>query len=383
MTIAKQFYLSLSLSALTLLSACGGGGGGSDDSGIIIGDIDDGSGAVASVDKGQIPGFQSGSVVTGLVATNNGLYMHMLGDSGESILKLHGNPIFDNWSRVNFSDVRDFVPMNLYSERDDEMSFYWAGGGEWGLETINTGTPGFTETDDITIRRVAAGGREGISTTRPWVVASDNPHGLGGNYWVYQDDGAYSAGSNASNRFTTPADSKIFTDSSGLVLLSHPKDPRLFVGHGTDLYVFSGSGIESAISLTPTDTFQSFNQFLWYDGELWMGFGNRILRRSADGKIYDFAEVEAAGFMGGVLPGRFCIKNGEVLTVDGRAISIANGSVRNWISRGDLSPAQQAEADILRATLSGGIYCSPDNMASVVYTLSPTDPGVIRMIDAL
>lgn len=386
MTNAKQLSLSFSLSVLVLLTGCGGGGGGSsDDDDFISGDVGQSGAAVASVDEGQIPGYHSGSSVSHLVATNNGLYMQMGDATGTTILKVHGNPIFDNWSAVRFSHVYDFAPLSPYSERDDEFSFYWAGGDKkWGLYTENTGTPGVTEQDDLTIRRVAAGGRQGISTSRPWVVAKDNAYNLGGNYWVYQDDGAYTAGFNASNRFSTPAGSNTFTHTSGLVLLSHPTEPRLFVGDGTALHVYSASGIESSVNITADDAFQYFNQFLWYDGELWMGFGNRILRRAADGRIYDFAEIEDPAYMaGGALGGRFCITGGEVLTVDGRAISIAHRTERSWISKGNLSPAQQSEADILRATLSGGIYCSPDTTGSAVYALSTVKPGVIRMIHAL
>lgn len=382
-TIAKQLCLSLFLSIMISLTGCGGSA--SDVPGIDIGIDDDdfGSGEVASVDEGQIPGYQSGSSVSGLVATSNGLYMHMIDASGATILKLHGNPIFDNWSSASFPVVYDFAPVNPYNEQEDEISFYWASGDEWGLYTANTGTPGFTEQDDISIQRVAAGGREGVITPRPWVVASDNPHNLGSYYWLYQDDGQYSAGSNASNKFSTPAGSHTFTDASGLVLLAHPADPHLFVGDGDVLYVFSASGIESSVQLVTDTDFQFINQFLWHDGELWIGFGNKILRRADDGTIYEFAEIGSAGFMGGILPGRFCINGGEVFTVDGEAISIANGSVRSWVSRGELSATQQTEAAILVATLSGGIYCSPDTLASVVYTLSTTAPGVVRMIDAL
>lgn len=371
-----------------LLAACGGGAGG-DDSESSGGDggAGTGAGAVATVTSAAIPGYvdgESNALVIG--ASNRGLYVnHTKPDGTTSIDKLHGAAIFNDWSSAAFSYLlQDAAIANIYAEQDREVSFYWAGGPlggkRWGLYTANTGTPALEIEDNMSISRVAAGGREGVITPQPWIVANGAGNINSDYQYLYQADGTASAGTfRTSDYFGTPADTDVIGNVG--VLLSHPTDPRMFVAAGNTLRVYAPTALESTETL-PVDGFMdSISDLVWYDGRLYIGAGNKVFRRDGPGSFQQVAESDFSRFG---LPGAFCIKAGEILTTDGMATRISDGAKRNYIYRGELSAEQQAEGAILAASLSPGIYCSPDNTSATIYAApSATQPGRVRMIDIL
>lgn len=299
--------------------------------------------------------------------------------------KLHGNPIFNDWSSAAFTGgIAGFAPSNVYSERDREVSFYWHQVGidaKWGSYVANTGDIGFEMPDDIGISNVAAGGTSGIIAPRPWVVARGlNNHNSDYQY-VYQDDGQYTALRKTSDYFGQPAGAELVSGIADALLLAHPTDGTLFVGAGNKLHVYSASGRQSTTELPGTGF---LTDMFWHDNTLWFAYGTTIYRRTGDGAITPFTQLTGlAGAFDFGNPGRFCINGGDILTADGLATRISDGAVRSWISKGTLSAAQQMQASLLEATVAGaGIFCSPNNLARAIYTPNLFE-GKIRMISGL
>jgi hypothetical protein len=321
--------------------------------------------------------------------TNRGLYLRASEfDTGvDTVHKLHGNPIFNDWSSAAFSGgIAGFVPSNVYSERDRAIGFYWHQVGidaKWGTYVANTGDIGFDMPDDIGISNIAAGGTTGVIAPRPWVVA----RGLGNinsDYqYVYQDDGQYTALRKTSDYFGQPAGTELVSGIADALLLAHPTDGTLFVAAGDKLHVYSASGRLSTIEL-PADGFTSISDMFWHDDTLWFAYGSAVYRRTSAGVVSQFTQL--TGMAGALVfgnPGRFCINGGDILTADGLATRISDGSVRSWISKGTLSAAQQMQASLLEATVAGsGVFCSPNNLARAIYTPNLAE-GKIRMISGL
>lgn len=179
------------------------------------------------------------------------------------------------------------------------------------------------------ISRVAAGGQSGVIAPRPWVIAGGT-----GNYnrdyqYVWQDDGGYTGSRLSSDYFGQKAD---YAEVGGVdVMVSHPTDPRLFVASGNVLRIYSPSALESTETVPISgSSYGWITDMRWHDGYLWFAVENKV--------VYS----------------------------------------------GTLTLEQEIKGQILAATLSGGIYCSPENSAAIVYAApSATEPGRVRMIEIL
>jgi hypothetical protein len=347
-------------------------------------------GSVAGYDEAGIPGFNAATTnVTNFVVTNRGLYLWASEfETGvDTVHKLHGNPIFNDWSSTPMSGgISGFAPSNVYSERDREVNFYWHQGGVdamWGKYVANTGDIGFDMPDDIGISTVAAGGTSGVIAPRPWVIAQ----GLGNHnsdyQYVFQDDGQYTALRKTSDYFSQPAGTELVGGIAGALLLAHPTDGTLFVGAGNKLHVYSASGRQSTVELVE-DGFSSITDMFWHDNTLWFAYGGTIYRRTSAGAVSAFTQLTGlAGALGFHNAGTFCINGGDILTSDGLAKRISDGAVRSWLSKGTLNATQQMQAALLEATVAGsGIFCSPNNLARAIYTPNLSE-GKIRMITGL
>ncbi|MEJ6021441.1 DUF4214 domain-containing protein [Ramlibacter sp. PS4R-6] len=374
MQIAAAVTPTSTSAAMQLVTAVVGTGSGSS-----------GSAGVATYDEASIPGYDMASTsLTGFVATNRGLYMQALDGDAAHILKLHGNPIFNDWTSVPFADgIYSYAPLNVYTEADRQVSFYWNRRGvesRWGLYTANTGsTPGFDVEDNMSISLVAAGGTSGVIAPRPWVVAGFNSDLQS----LYQDDGAYTSVRKTSDYFgTAAAGSDQVANLSSAILVAHPTDGTVFVGLGNKLRVFSASGLQSTATL-PGDS--AISDMFWHDNVLYIGYGAKVYKRTAAGAVSEFAQLTGIAATLAELfpaPGRFCLNGGDVITADGMARRISDGYTRSWLSSGTLTTQQQQELAIVQSQVAGaGVWCSPNNLARVVYTVDLAE-GKVRMFSA-
>lgn len=351
-------------------------------------------GRVASVREGYIldtPGY--GAI--NFVATATGLYMQVDGDGEWStIAKLHHGAVgmLNSWSRAEFADViGSWAVSSVDNDPSNAMSFYWVGETKsapdktsYGLYSANTGVPSSEVEDDIRIKAVAAGGNSGISTSRPWVIAH-GPVGANVSFdhnFVFQEAGRQSGARLTSNLFNTPADKepRIF---NGYRMLAHPGEPTLFVGDGNVLRIYDSESLVENVTL-PAEPMVAIHTLLWADDSLWIGYGDKIYRRTKEGQVSLFMTIQSplgpmAGPMMSGTGGSFCIQGGQVYTVDGTRKSIFWGTVSNWISSGTLTQDQNLKATLLRASLTT-IYCHPNVIWSIY---SPSVDGKIRVIQPL
>lgn len=394
-----------SLLVALAVTACGGGGGGggSDDGGPATGGGSNGGGsgngsaAVARVDQVTVPGYDwLNDTLLVVGASNNGLYLSVTTPVGDStILKLHGNPIHDDWSSASPGGlITSEAIANIYSEADGAFGFYYVRTDAaledfWGLYTANTGAPGFEVKDNAAIQQVAAGGREGIAGSRPWAIALGTfPSGLpryNADYrYVYQDDGAYTASRLSADYFTTPAE-EVALPNGADAMLAHPSDGTLFVAYGSELRIYSGNARLRTEALPAGGTlFDSVTDMMWVDDALWFSYGSRFYKRTGPSAFELVAELGSAS--AAPLSGRFCMKHGEVFGADGRATRVSDGRIRDYIAKGSLSASQQVDASVLRASLSSGVYCSAYGAAEAggvvtLYALgSAPNQDKVRMI---
>jgi len=374
MAIAAAVTSASTAEAAQLITAVVGSGSSSGGGGT-------GHGA-ATYAEASIPGYDvSVTNVVDYVVTNRGLYM--LDSGGERILKLHGSPTFNRWSTASFAGgIWSYAPTNVYSEREDEVSFYYAAGAwnapVWGLYAANTGNvPGFEVEDDIGISLVAAAGTGTVPSSRPWVVARGKDNHNSDYQYLWQDDGSYTSVRKASDYFGTPAGTDTVAASS---LLTHPTDGTVFMASGNRLSVYSADGRASTIELAGGSWVSMITDMTWHDGNLWFAYANKIYKRSSSGTVAFFTEITGmAAMMDFGLPGRFCLNGGDVITPDGLATRISDGAVRGWISSGTLSPDQQVQSMLMSAQVAGsGVYCSPNNLARAIYVPNHLE-GKVRM----
>lgn len=343
-------------------------------------------GSVANVREGFILDTP-GAMATGFVATATGLYMNVSSGEWNTIAKLHHGDVgmLNAWSSAAFDYVGSWAVADVDNDPAGAMSFYWVGKSKsapnkmsYGLYTANTGAPGSEVEDDIGIAAVAAGGHSGISTSRPWVIANGAFNPNSDNRYVFQEAARQSGARLTSNLFSTPAD-KQPRKFNGYLMLSHPSDPKLFVGDGNVLRIYESGALVDNIAF-PAEPMIGIHTLLWAGDSLWIGYGDKIYRRTNDGQLSLFMSVQApAGpVMMSAVGGSFCIQGGEVYTVDGTRKNVFTGAVSNWISRGTLTQDQTLKATLLRATMTT-IYCHPDVIWSIY---SPSDDK-IRVIQPL
>lgn len=347
-----------------------------------------GAGAIASADIVAIP--SGASYADSFVATNNGLYMRLFDATGATgLMKLHGNPIFsDAWSPITFTggELMTWAPANTRTEKAGEVSVYYVteqddpndpqkSTGKFVSYTVNTGGPGYTETDDRGILQIVpgSGAEAGIFAFRPWAKTA---------FALYADGGQYSGARTTSDRFRTAVPDpdgkenpvtrlKELDLSAGVAMIAHPTDPRLFAGDGGTLYEISSSKVEARTQLpTASDSFASITNMVWSNGELFFAYDGKIWRRATSGQITAFANVDAntAGF--GAQEGLFCIQGGEVLMRGGTAKSIFWGTERPWLIRPGTLTTDQMMKSIYFQVLSG-VYCTPEGNG--VYGIAGND----------
>jgi hypothetical protein len=75
------------------------------------------------------------------------------------------------------------------------------------------------------------------------------------------------------------------------------------------------------------------------------------------------------------------MKHGEVFGVDGRATRVSDKRVRDYIAKGSLTASQQVDATVLRASLSGGVYCSAYGAAEAGGVVTLYAPGTAPNMD--
>ena len=400
MSVRKTIVCIALGAAVTLLAACGGGSGGGGGTGATVEAGGDGGGgggsgaqggAVATVDTAPIPGYQDGDNVLPIGASNNGFYMQVnAADDTSRVVKVHGNPFFNDWSTAAPSGfVNSIAIANVYTERDREFGFYYAGTDDsltrfWGSYTANTGGVSYETEDDFGVHMVAAGGTSGIAATRPWVIAAGMRFPNNDEQYVYQDDGQYTANNPAvsSDHFSTRADNTSLVGGVD-AMLAHPTDGTLFVGYRNELRTYSSSKLLTREQL-PAGLTGSIGDMVWVDNTLWFSHGDRFYQRTAPGSFREVARLSNGA--GAMLAGRFCMKSGEVFGADGTATRVTDGRTRNYIYKGSLTPQQQASGPVLAATLSSGVFCNPHGAAEAggivtIYALpSPLEPGRVRMI---
>jgi hypothetical protein len=240
--------------------------------------------------------------------------------------------------------------------------------------------------DDVGVHTVAAGGREGIATTRPWVIASGGAFTNNDEQYVYQDDGQYTGNNppKASDHFSARADNVSLRGGVDAVL-AHPTDPTLFVAYGNELSTYSSSQLLAKEPLpSPLSAADVVRDMVWVDGSLWFSYGSRFFQRTGPGAFREVARLSNDLAM--MLPGRFCMKSGEVFGADGIATRVSDGRTRNYIYKGNLTGQQQVDGPMLAATLSGGVFCNAYGSAEAggivtLYALpSVLEPGRVRMI---
>lgn len=365
-----------------LLAACGGGG--STSSGGASSSSGGSTGTTAMVTEKIVPGTENGDgSITDFKATNDGLYMVLSPAEGDfSIVKLSSQNIFH--TATTPGGFFEYVPVDIYGESPDEISFYWFNVEDYGFYNQNNGGTSSKAENDMFLQNLAAGTREGTSNT-PWAIGrgrdipatSENV----GKYFVYKDDGSYTGDNTASDRFSTAADLQPVLSGSAL-LLGDPERPYLYVASGNAVDIYAVDGLKASFTLNGDD-FDSISQLTWYDGDLWIAFGKKILRYETDGiasgstgviKTYAQIGVDRLG-----ADGNFCIDGNILYTADGKArvISAFDPSTRewNWISQGTLSAEQNIQAQVLGALVEGaGIYCA-DHGNGVLFSPTGVSPS--------
>jgi hypothetical protein len=112
-------------------------------------------------------------------------------------------------------------------------------------------------------------------------------------------------------------------------------------------------------------------------GRLWIGYGDRILTLSKDGKLASFARL--AGVVATVLP-TFCIAGTTLYAADGtlrQGIDVAPGAPRSFLqSPGSLSAEESGLLLQMKAALMQGTYCgNSPGFGPVIYTLAVDIPS--------
>lgn len=344
-------------------------------------------GRIASMSEGYILDAPGNSAIN-FVATSTGLYMQVsrMDSETEVVAKLQGAPgMLNSWSSAEFDHVSSWAVASRDNDPANAMSFYWVGYPKndpdkrmYGLYTINTGLPSSETEDDIWIDAVAAGGNSGIATPRPWVIAN-GPNNHNHDYqYVFQQAARQSASRLTSNLFSSPADKqpRQFNDR---IMLSHPDDPKLFVGDGNVLRIYSSEALEESIAL-PDEPFVGIHTLLWAGDSLWIGYGNKIYRRTSNGALSLFTTIDSP------LPpmlmstgNTFCVQGGYVYMMNGMRKNIFMGTVSDWLSGGTLTQDQQLKVTLMRATMSW-IACHPNVIWSIY---SGALDGKIRHIQPL
>jgi len=350
------------------------------------------TGQVASVDEGTIPGVTAADGVSAFKVTNAGIYMAVrFADETKSdvIVKLRGTPQYsDAWYTAtpltaSGSYVDDYAPANPYSESRLGVSFYWAGwtpseenGDHWGFHTVNNG--GVSIIADARhfghygIQLVAAGGRSGVVTSRPWIMWYE-PSTIGDSgYHIYQDDGAYTGSNEISDRFGTMATPPLPDGASSMI--SHPDDPELYVAAGNQLFVYGPDKLDRSWTMPEAGT---ITDMTWVDGKLYFAQASKVYRVNGD-TINSVADIGP----GLGIEGRFCISRGDIFLPSGEAINILSGTRRNWISKGTLTAQQETMVGLLTGAIGAGIYCSSYASATLIYSYNPID-GKMRAITPL
>lgn len=346
------------------------------------------NGNIASVREGYIlntPGYSA----INFVATSTGLYMEAsrMDSDIDVVAKLHHGAVgmLNSWSSTEFDHVWSWAVTSRDNDPSNAMSFYWVGYPKgapdkrsYGLYSANTGVPSAETEDDIWIDAVAAGANGGIAGPRPWVIANGPNNHNGDNQYVFQQAARQSGGRLTSNLFTSPAD-KQPRSFSNRIMLSHPTDPTLFVGDGNVLRVYSSDALEESIPF-PDEPFVGIHTLLWAGDSLWIGYGNKIYRRTKEGVLSLFTTIDT------MLPpmlmnsgNTFCVQGGYVYMMNGMRKNIFMGTVSDWLSRGTLTPEQQLQVTLLRASLTW-VACHPDVIWSI-YSGAPD--GKIRVIQPL
>ena len=340
------------------------------------------TGAVASAVEANIPGVTN--AVSEIQVSNRGLYILVDRPAGGSqMVKLHGDPTASNAWTVFVPDtnvdITDFAISNPYAEADRAIGFYYTGSRSspftqvWGSYAANNGGVSFraegikTGVQFGTIERIAVGAVSGSAVaTRSWIVEratlSPNPRR------VFQEDGVYTSSNTIDDRFGTAATPTI---AGADRIIAHPSDPNLYIALNDKLYVYSSSAQLRSYTFPDTNSF--VDTMLWYQNDLYVGHGTGIFRIAAGGTTSRVATLSGPG-------AKFCISNGEMFLTTGEAINLQTSTRRDWVAKGNLSPAQSTQAQILRATLAGGLYCSGTATSTVIYTRSPTSVTGIRMI---
>lgn len=348
------------------------------------------SGAVAAASEGLNPDGAA-TLLVEIKATNAGVYV--LGDPVDDalpskIFKVQGSPAqAQSWiGAVPDSDpgalIVSFAPTNIYSEADRAVSFLWTSHeadrsrfNKWGSYTANTGGISITASEDAlfgsTLGRftelVVAGAVNGTVAPRSWLITQRR--GATDPYAVFQDDGAYTAANTISDRFSTPATPDL--PQGPEVAVSHPSDPHLYVAAGSRLYVYDAQRLLRSFQFPTTDPVAQFSDLVWADGNLYISYGANIYRLSGN-TVTTLMPIPL--YVGGRLPGRFCIMGGWLYTIDGTARSLANNTTRDWISRGTLTAEQSAAAASLRGGLGGGVFCAANN-GNAIWSYYPTLSG--------
>lgn len=394
--MGRALKLTASCLVLGLLSACGGEGGESDFDVVTVpppapapapsptpSPTPAATGQVASVDLGTIPVGPNDNVGNFKV-TNTGLYMQVRyadETKPDAILKLRGTPAFsDAWYSTvpnNTSEgfIADYAPTNVYAETRAELSFYWAGkdleavGVErWGLHTVNgNGVSTVAEErsfGNYGIELVAAGARNGVVASRPWILWYQ-PSTIGNSgYSIYQDDGAYTKANSIADRFSTPATPPL--PGGGSSIYAHPSNPELFVAAGNKLFLYGPNALIRSWTL-PGEGIVS--DMMWADDALYFGYAGTVYK--TDGAtLRSVAGVTGTGL---AVDGSFCISGGEMFLQTGEAIDLRTNTRRNWIRKGQLSTAQASAAQQLEiASLTSSIFCSSYATGTTLYLAERT-----------
>lgn len=333
-----------------------------------------------------VPGTENdrGSV-TDFTATNDGVYMILTpaaeGDS--SIVKLSSRNTFH--IATTPGGFHEYAPVNVYHESPDEMSFWWFNVNDYGFYNLNNGSSSSKATNDMFLQNLTAGTREGTSTS-PWAIGRgrDIPVTSGnvGKYFVYKDDNSYTGDNTASDRFTTAVDPRPVRNG-GALLLGDPEKPYLYAASGSAIDIYAADGLKVSFTLDSDDDLDSISQLTWYAGDLWIAFGDKVLRYETDGiasgsvgVIKTYAQIgdDRLG-----VAGSFCINRNILYTADGKAriISAFDPSIRewNWISQGRLSEAQNTRAQVVGSLVMGsGIFCV-DNDNGVIFSPTSISPS--------
>jgi hypothetical protein len=344
------------------------------------------TGSIATVLEGGVPGLQSGDSVTDFQVTNRGLYMRVTRESSaasDAIVKLHGDPgVGSAWTITEpegaaGTKLLSYAPSNLSTEADQTVCFYYAATQTnpsptliWAKYNASAGGVSPRMTGDpaaATISHVSPEIGNGCISGRSWILYRTT-----GEDQVRQEDGVYTSAQTILDRFSRVAPPAL-AHGSTKAIVSHPTDPLLYVGADRELSLYDTRRRVSSWTL-PEGTGQ-FTDLIWYENQLFIGYGRRIYR--LNGTTLEVFSDDPVGPEGNAR-GHFCVSQGEVFLPNGDAIDVSTKAKRSWISKGSLSSEQSTQAQGLATSLNLGVFCSAANASTHIY--APTSDRRIRVI---